>query len=271
MYQFTEDCLTGVGIIDDEHKQLFATMNEISDVLMNENKDKKVVLQIVKDLMDTLKAYAATHFEHEEAYMMEIRDPEILRQKKEHAYFTEKIQGIDLDAVDEENGIAILRDMMEFLSRWLYRHILSSDTMIGKTKKMHGNPVMLSFSNDYLIGVDMIDQEHRRLFEILGELNELNSDEFMYDKYDAILNVLEELKDYTVKHFEDEERYMKEIGYKGLEQQQKVHQAFIDKLEVINLEDLDDNQQGYIDELIDFLASWLINHIMKMDQKITAE
>lgn len=271
MYQFTEDCVIGVGIIDDEHKQLFATMNEISDVLMTGDKDKKEVLQLVKGLMDTLKEYAATHFEHEEAYMMEIRDPEILRQKKEHAYFTEKIEGIDLDSVEEENVIVILQDMMEFLSRWLYRHILSSDTMIGKTKKMHGNAVMLSFSNRYLIGVDMIDQEHRRLFEILGELNELNQDEFMYDKFDAILDVVEELKDYTVKHFEDEERYMKEIGYEGLPQQQKVHQAFIDKIEVINLEELDDNQQEYINELIDFLASWLINHIMKMDQKIPAE
>ena len=117
----------------------------------------------------------------------------------------------------------------------------------------------------------MIDQEHRRLFEILGELNELNQDEFMYDKFDAILDVVEELKDYTVKHFEDEERYMKEIGYEGLPQQQKVHQAFIDKIEVINLEELDDNQQEYINELIDFLASWLVNHIMKMDQKIPTE
>lgn len=270
MYKFTDDCLTGVGIIDDEHRKLFATMNEISEVLLDKNKAKKEALQLAKDLMDILKEYAATHFEHEEAYMMEIRDPEILRQKKEHAYFTEKVEGIDLDSVSEENGIAVLRDLMEFLSRWLYRHILSSDTMIGKMKKMHGNPVMLSFSNRYLLGVDLIDRQHRRLFEILGELNELNNDEFMYDKFDAILDVIEELKDYTVKHFEDEERYMKEIGYEGLAQQQKVHQAFIDKIEVINLEELDDNQQEYINELIDFLASWLVNHIMKMDQKITA-
>ena len=62
MYQFTEDCVIGVGIIDDEHKQLFATMNEISDVLMAGDKGKKEVLQLVKDLMDTLKEYAATHF-----------------------------------------------------------------------------------------------------------------------------------------------------------------------------------------------------------------
>ena len=64
---------------------------------------------------------------------------------------------------------------------------------------------------------------------------------------------------------------MKEIGYEGLLQQQKMHQAFIDKIEVINLENLDDNQQECINELIDFCTSWLGNHIMKMDQKIPTE
>ena len=271
MYQFTEDCLTGIGIIDDEHRQLFATINEISDVLKDGSKDKKEILQVAKKLMETLKEYAATHFAHEEAYMKENRDPELLLQKKEHAYFTEKVDSIDLESVTEESGIALLQEMMEFLSRWLYRHILSSDTLIGKMGKVQGDPVMLTFSDEYLIGVDMIDMEHRRLFEILGELNELNAAEFMHDKFDAILDVVEELKDYTVKHFEDEERYMKEIGYEGLAMQQKVHQSFVDKIEAINLEALDENQQGYINEMIDFLANWLINHIMRMDQKIPAE
>ena len=45
-------------------------------------------------------------------------------------------------------------------------------------------------------------------------------------------------------------------------------QSFIDKMDSINLDDMDENQQVYIDVLIDFLANWLINHIMKMDQKI---
>ena len=271
MYQFTDDCLTGYDIVDDEHRQLFAAINSISDILSDETREPGEVLQSAKELLETLKEYAATHFAHEEEYMDGIHDPELARQKKEHEEFTSKINGIDLDTMDVSRGIRVLHDMMEYLSLWLYRHILASDTLIGKTKAVHANPVMLTFSDKYRTGVEIIDKEHRRLFEILADMNELNRDEFIPDKYDAIADVVEELKDYTVKHFQDEERYMQSIDYEGLAVQQNVHQSFIDKMDGIHLDEMDDNQQEYLDELIYFLASWLINHIMKMDQKIPAE
>ena len=164
-----------------------------------------------------------------------------------------------------------MHDMMEYLSLWLYRHILSSDTLIGKMKIVHNNPVLLKFTKEYYTGIDVIDKEHSRLFDILSDLNALNQKDYVYDKYDAIIDIVEELKDYTVKHFQDEERYMKSINYEGLAVQQSVHQSFVKKIEEINFEDMDKNQQEYINVLVDFLANWLINHIMKMDQKIPAE
>lgn len=268
MYQFTDDCLTGLETIDNEHRQLFQSINEISDVLMDETKNAEEVLQSSKNLMATLKKYAATHFAHEEDYMREIHDPELLRQKREHAEFTTRVNSSDWESMDVAQGIRVLQDMMEYLSLWLYRHILSSDTLIGKMKTVHDNPVMLTFSEEYYTGVDIIDREHQRLFEILADLNDLNRKDFVSDKYDAIVDVVEELKDYTVKHFQDEERYMESIQYEGLSVQQNLHKTFIDKMDQINLNDVDENQQAYIDVLIDFLANWLINHIMKMDQKI---
>jgi len=270
MYQFTDDCLTGIEIVDKEHRQLFKTINEIAEVLTDESKPADEVLQSSKALMLTLREYAATHFVHEENYMKEIHDTELLRQKREHAEFTEKVNSVNLETMDVSKGIRVLLDMMEYLSLWLYRHILSSDTLIGKMKIVHDNPVMLNFSEKYCTGVDIIDREHRRLFEILADLNDLNSRGDV-DKSDAIWEVVEELKDYTVKHFQDEERYMQSIQYEGLAVQQNVHQSFIDKIDNINMEDMKENQQVYLDVLIDFLANWLINHIMKMDQKIPAE
>ena len=270
MYQFTDDCLTGIEIIDNEHRQLFATINAISEILTDEMRAPDEVLQSAKELLVILKEYAATHFAHEEEYMEQIHDPELVRQKKEHTEFTEKVNGVDLETQDVSRGIRVFRDMMEYLSLWLYRHILASDTMIGRIRVVHENPVMLTFSEKYCTGVELIDKEHRRLFEILADLNELSRDEFLSDKYDAIADIVEELKDYTVKHFQDEERYMRSIGYEGLAAQQNVHQSFIDKIDAIDLSEMDDKQQEYLDELIDFLANWLINHIMKMDQKIPA-
>ena len=43
MYQFTEDCLTGNEIIDEEHRQLFQTINEIAETLMDETKGAEEV------------------------------------------------------------------------------------------------------------------------------------------------------------------------------------------------------------------------------------
>lgn len=271
MYQFTDDCLTGIEIIDNEHRQLFATINAISDILTDEMRRPEEVLQSAKELLVILREYAATHFAHEEEYMERIQDPELMRQKKGHAEFTAKVCSVELETDDVSKGIRVFRDMMEYLSRWLYRHILASDTMIGKIKAVHNDPVMLTFSEKYYTGVELIDREHKRLFDILSDLNELSRNEMVADKYDAIVDVVEELKDYTVKHFQDEERYMQSIGYEGLVAQQNVHQSFIDKMDTIDLDEMDDDQQGYLDELIDFLANWLINHIMKMDQKIPSK
>ena len=64
---------------------------------------------------------------------------------------------------------------------------------------------------------------------------------------------------------------MQRIEYTGLEAQQYAHQAFVDKLNEINLDDVDENQQEYLIELVDFLLSWLVNHILKVDKLIPVE
>lgn len=268
MYYFTDDCMTGISIVDNEHRQLFETINRISVVIGDANRPAEETMQSARKLMEDLKDYAATHFAHEENYMREIHDPELLRQIKEHSEFTAKVNSVGLENINASKGAKILYDMMEYLSLWLYRHILSSDTLIGKMKIVHNNPVLLKFTKEYYTGIDVIDKEHSRLFDILSDLNALNQKDYVYDKYDAIIDIVEELKDYTVKHFQDEERYMKSINYEGLLVQQSVHQSFVKKIEEISFEELDKNQQEYINVLVDFLANWLINHIMKMDQKI---
>ena len=40
------------------------------------------------------------------------------------------------------------------------------------------------------------------------------------------------------------------------------------KLEEIDLDQVDQNQQGYLEELMGFLFGWLSNHILKSDKLI---
>ena len=266
MYQFTEDCLTGIEAIDQEHRQLFQLINEAFGFLGNSAETAAGA----KNLLAALKKYAATHFAHEEEYMEKIKDPELSRQRKEHAAFTEKVNSFDLSALDETNGKETLEEILEYLSRWLYHHILGSDIMIGKMTPVEENDPY-AFTDKYKTGIDLIDKEHRRLFEIIRETDALTNDILFNDKYDEIKNIIAELKDYTILHFHDEEEYMKSVDYEGLQAQIYAHQAFVDLLNEVNLEAVDGDQEGYLRELIDFLAGWLINHILKMDKKIPAK
>lgn len=264
MYRFTEDCLTGIETIDEEHRRLFQLINE-SIELLKENGASKV---IVKNLLKELREYAGTHFAHEEAYMEQIKDLELPRQRKEHAQFAAKVDSYKIaDLTEEESGQAA-QELLSFMAKWLYRHILGSDTMIGRMISESKKEDAFAFTDQYKTGITLIDDEHRRLFEIIKETNDVIEAELVHDKFDAIVHILEELKDYTIMHFQDEERYMESIAYDGLALQRVAHTAFVDRLNEINLDDVDDHQKEYLEELIDFLLAWLINHILKMDKLI---
>ena len=127
---------------------------------------------------------------------------------------------------------------------------------------------MYEMKDEYRTGIELIDQEHTRLFEIADELYELIQNEFIPDKYDYIVDVLNGLKEYAATHFKDEEEYMESIQYEGLEAQKRAHAAFIDKLATIDLDKVDEDPQKYMESLIEFLLGWLVQHILYTDKKI---
>ena len=268
MYQFTEDCLIGVEQIDNEHRRLFELVNETADLLMKD----KVSRSDVTDLFQELNDYAVLHFSHEEEYMQEINDPELPRQKEMHQAFVDKLKEIELGDIKSKDDKETVKNILEFVARWLFSHILSSDTMIGVFKKMDEKTEEkrdpFAFTDEYRTGISIVVEVHQELFRIIRRANDLITVELLHDKFDEIVSVLNELRDYTEKHFADEEEYMAGINYEGLEAQKKTHEMFVDKLNEINLDDLDDNQQQYLIELVDFLLMWLVNHILKMDKKI---
>lgn len=268
MYKFTDDCLIGIEEIDNEHRRLFHMINEAID-LSKENMD---VSAITKNLLPGLKDYAATHFAHEEAYMERIHDPELPIQKKEHEDFTKTVNSFSLDTFSPEATKKSFDELLTYLVRWLYRHILSSDIMIGKMSSISANEEdPFAFTEKYHTGIDLVDNEHRRLFEIIHDTNDLIHAELLHDKYDEIMRLLAELKDYTEIHFHDEEALMERIQYPELDAQKRAHTAFVERLveiDLTELDDMDDNQQEYLIDLIQFLAGWLINHILGSDKKI---
>ncbi len=132
---------------------------------------------------------------------------------------------------------------------------------------------MFEMKPEYYIGIDMIDQEHAQLFAYADEAYELLHDEFTPDKYDKINLILEKLRDYTKKHFADEEAYMESIHYKKIFTQKVQHQQFIEKLDefIKKHNEETDDQDEQITGILTFLTDWLINHILYVDGQIPKE
>ncbi|MDF2944601.1 MAG: hypothetical protein K0S01_3459 [Herbinix sp.] len=127
---------------------------------------------------------------------------------------------------------------------------------------------MYEFKDEFRTGIESIDKEHAKLFEITNRAYETLVDEFIPDKYDYIVEILDELKDYTVTHFQHEEEYMMSIRYKKLFSQKAEHEEFIEKVSSYDLSNLDENQKDAILEILNFLADWLVHHILESDKLI---
>ena len=129
---------------------------------------------------------------------------------------------------------------------------------------------MYEMKKEYFTGIQLIDDEHAKLFEYANQIYELLHDEFVPDKYDNIRDLLGKLTDYAKKHFADEEAYMESIQYKKIFTQKVQHQAFMDELEKYDLDAIDqmDNQEAVISKLLTFVTDWLVEHILNVDTQI---
>ncbi|KOR25193.1 bacteriohemerythrin [Clostridium sp. FAM 1755] len=130
---------------------------------------------------------------------------------------------------------------------------------------------MFEMKDEYRLGVSNIDEEHEKLFEIGERAYTLLKDPYIIDKYDKIVDVISELKDYTAYHFKNEEEYMQSINYKRLFTQKIEHEGFIKKLNELDLNKIDENQDEYIMDVLKFLNNWIINHIVEKDLLIVSK
>ncbi len=125
--------------------------------------------------------------------------------------------------------------------------------------------MMFKWRDIYSTNIAEIDKQHKKLLEIGSQLSGLIRSKDDVDHYDEIVELLDELKNYTIYHFKTEEELMEKYGYEGLDEHKKTHQAFIDKINEVGSADIDNNQKGISMEILVFIADWIEKHILKVD------
>jgi hemerythrin len=64
---------------------------------------------------------------------------------------------------------------------------------------------------------------------------------------------------------------MESINYHKILSHKVVHADFINKVKDIDLKKIEEKQDEYIMEILEFVANWLTNHIIKQDLLISAK
>lgn len=119
----------------------------------------------------------------------------------------------------------------------------------------------ITWSDSFNIQVEVIDQQHRRLVELMNRLID-TQDEKASD--DDIADILGAMTNYLGYHFDTEEQMMLDHGYPELESHREEHQAFVTQTAYF-IATYREGGANLKSDILLFLKEWLVEHILKTD------
>ncbi|MEW5769314.1 MAG: bacteriohemerythrin [Pseudomonadota bacterium] len=122
----------------------------------------------------------------------------------------------------------------------------------------------LTWDNILSVGVDEIDDDHKKL---LGLFNILNHSVTEGAAPEYLAAVLEELINCTRWHFSHEERLMLKYGYEGLSDHKTEHRDLINGVKELQEEILRTGIR-IANEDLEYLERWLTQHILIDDMRM---
>lgn len=120
---------------------------------------------------------------------------------------------------------------------------------------------LLEWNEKLSVDNNVIDNQHKELFELTNQLiaeynNDINSP--------LIGETLRDLLQYTKRHFKQEERLLKKVGYPKLKEHEKMHVDFVFKIAMF-CKDVMECKPDIVEEMIEYLTDWLVNHTSEAD------
>lgn len=125
---------------------------------------------------------------------------------------------------------------------------------------------VFTWNNSFVTGIDDVDEQHFYLVGLINKFANLLVQNQLSEE--NIELVFQELYDYTVYHFQEEELLMTNAGIAAqfLSAHIKIHQDFLEKIRTMH-EQVSLKNTATLKHLLDFLIHWLAYHILGMDQK----
>lgn len=120
LLEWKDEFSVAVQSIDNQHKKLFAMINDLYDA-MRTGKGS----QVAPNILVKLVAYAREHFAAEEKLMLQAGYPQYAPHKAEHDKFTAEVARMIQELGAGKLTISV--QLLDFLKKWLQAHILTTD------------------------------------------------------------------------------------------------------------------------------------------------
>ena len=146
---------------------------------------------------------------------------------------------------------------------WLLIAIL---VVIPFIHKRMASEQFVEWKDDYSVGIDSIDQQHKKLLNLINQL-QTAVDYSTGEQFER--EALDELVDYTKTHFTYEEGLMRDNNYPDFEPHKAQHEKMFEKVREV-LAEYEQDQDTAMANAAEYLKDWLINHINGTDKEYSS-
>jgi len=130
---------------------------------------------------------------------------------------------------------------------------------------MSSNSILIEWSNTFVCGIKVIDDQHKGLVDLVNELfNHVTGDEEQERIY--LNKVIDEAVKYVKVHFVTEEKIMNATKFQGYIEHKEEHRKFI--LTVAeHMEYFNSGKRVSLMSFSKFLKEWVLSHIAVVDKQ----
>ncbi|MBN2693593.1 hemerythrin family protein, partial [bacterium] len=124
--------------------------------------------------------------------------------------------------------------------------------------------MLIEWDIKYETGIKAIDIQHKRLIMLTNQLHESIMEGKSYDTLDKIF---QNLIDYTIKHFSDEERLLLIYDYPNYLDHKKYHSDLTNQMQELFIQFKTGMLPAASIKVKKFLLNWITDHILDNDMK----
>lgn len=122
----------------------------------------------------------------------------------------------------------------------------------------------VNWDDSLSVGIDSIDEQHHYLIDLINDLYEVISNK---SGVREVARLIKATDAYARVHFRAEEQMMEYYGYPGIRQQVQQHHSFEARIREF-YQELHDNPLVAQYDVLAYLRTWLIQHILVEDAKL---